>query len=190
MKHVNVEIQGTTPLLLNRFTDEAQQDATNGTRTSIVGGNRGTPQEIAESKLYKDLNGKNCVPGPNLFRAIIDAGAFFKAGKSKITTQKSSLIPAALNLPETTMVIKHNDPWSVDSRPIRNPATGGRRLAHRPCFNDWTLKFSLEIDEELIHEKTVRDIVDCAGKRIGLGDFRPACKGPFGRFVVTKWIES
>jgi hypothetical protein len=33
----------------------------------------------------------------------------------------------------------------------------------------------------------MRDIVDAAGKRIGLGDFRPACKGPFGKFVVVKW---
>jgi len=32
--------------------------------------------------------------------------------------------------------------------------------------------------------------VDAAGKRIGLGDFRPDCKGPFGRFVVTKWKTS
>lgn len=33
-----------------------------------------------------------------------------------------------------------------------------------------------------------REIVDAAGKRIGLGDFRPACKGPFGKFVVTSWV--
>ena len=26
-----------------------------------------------------------------------------------------------------------------------------------------------------------------AGKKRGLGDYRPARKGPFGRFVVTKW---
>lgn len=32
-----------------------------------------------------------------------------------------------------------------------------------------------------------REIVDAAGKRIGLGDFRPACKGPFGKFTVTSW---
>jgi hypothetical protein len=30
-------------------------------------------------------------------------------------------------------------------------------------------------------------VIDAAGKRVGLGDFRPACKGPFGRFVVTNW---
>jgi hypothetical protein len=35
-----------------------------------------------------------------------------------------------------------------------------------------------------------RDIVDSAGRRIGLGDFRPDRKGPFGKFVVVSWKES
>lgn len=47
----------------------------------------------------------------------------------------------------------------------------------------------MEIDTELAGVKLVRDIVDAAGKRIGLGDFRPDCKGPFGKFVVTLWEE-
>ena len=32
-------------------------------------------------------------------------------------------------------------------------------------------------------------IVDDAGKRVGLGDFRPVCKGPFGKYVVVRWAE-
>jgi hypothetical protein len=35
----------------------------------------------------------------------------------------------------------------------------------------------------------MREIVDAAGKRVGLGDFRPACKGPFGKFVVVQWKD-
>jgi len=33
----------------------------------------------------------------------------------------------------------------------------------------------------------MREILDSAGKRIGLGDFRPACKGPYGKFVAVEW---
>ena len=77
--------------------------------------------------------------------------------------------------------------WEVDERPIRNPATGGRFLRYRPRFNEWAVEFSVEIDETMIGPKLFRQLVDDAGKKIGLGDFRPACKGPFGRFVVTDW---
>jgi hypothetical protein len=77
----------------------------------------------------------------------------------------------------------------VDTRPVRIPTTGGRILCHRPCFNDWRLTCTLSIDPDLISLRLVRDVVDAAGKRIGLGDFRPDCKGPFGKFVVTSWSE-
>ena len=49
------------------------------------------------------------------------------------------------------------------------------------------LDFECDIDITLMSASLFRDVVDAAGKRIGLGDFRPATKGPFGKFVVTKW---
>ena len=62
-------------------------------------------------------------------------------------------------------------------------------MRHRAMFNDWELSFSLTLDTEVITPKMLRQIVDIAGKRIGLGDFRPQTKGQFGRFVVTDWKE-
>jgi hypothetical protein len=45
----------------------------------------------------------------------------------------------------------------------------------------------LEYDDTLLSEKEVREILDNAGRRVGLLDFRPERKGPFGRFMVTAW---
>lgn len=181
-----IEIESKTPLLCNRFTDEAQMRASSGTTVATVG-NKGTPRSQAEKKLYLGLKGKPMIPQPNMFRCIIDAGKFFKAGKSKVTTIKSSLIPSCVEIEGVEIPIKHKDPWTVDTRAVRIPSTGGRVLCHRPCFNDWKLKFVAVLDESIISRSLLRDIVDAAGKRIGLGDFRPDCKGPFGKFVVTSW---
>ena len=186
MQRVLIGIEGVTPLLMNKFHDAAQMDATNGTRVSTVG-DRGTPLEIAETKLYSNENGEPIIPQPNIFRAIIDGGTFFKNGKSKVTTLKSSLIPACLSIEELEIPLSSKEPWTVDTRPVRIPSTGGRILAHRPCFNDWALTFTALLDDSIIGIRLLREVVDAAGKRIGLGDFRPACKGPFGKFVVTKW---
>ena len=186
MKTINVELQGTTPLLCNAFTDAAQQAATNGTRAATIG-NKGTPREQASSKLYLDSKGKPCIPQPNLLRCIIDAGKFFKAGKSKVTTIKSSLIPACVDIEGIDVPLQHLDEWSVDSRPVRIPATGGRIVANRPRFDDWKLSFTMMLDDSVMTVELLREIVDAAGSRIGLGDFRPDCKGPFGKFKVTKW---
>jgi hypothetical protein len=188
MRTIEVTIEGTTPLLCNRFTDAAQMAATNGNRIATVG-EKGTPQEQAQSRLYVGHDGKPMIPQPNLFRCLIDGGKYFKAGKSKVTTQKSSLIPACIEIDGVEIPIGHKEPWTVDTRAVRIPSTGGRILCHRPCFHDWRLAFALRIDTEMISVKLVREIVDAAGKRVGLGDFRPDCKGPFGKFVVVRWEE-
>ena len=107
---------------------------------------------------------------------------------------KSSLIPSCVDVygvrNPAEIDIESKDGWSVDTRPVRIPSTGGRILAHRPIFYDWSLFFFLELDESVISPNLLREIVDAAGSRIGLGDFRPACKGPFGKFVVTHWAEA
>lgn len=184
--HINIRIEGVSPLLCNRFTDAAQQAASSGTAVSTVG-DRGTPKEIAEESLYKDEEGRPVIPQPNLYRCIIDAGTFFKAGKSKVTTQKSSMIPSCVTVDGVVIPLESREGWCIDTRPVRIPSTGGRILRHRAVFNDWALSFHASVDTTILSAKMFREIVDAAGKRIGLGDFRPACKGPFGKFVVTKW---
>lgn len=186
---IAIKIEGITPMLLNKFTDEAAMKASSGTTSAAASADRGTPMEQAEARLYTDEEGTLIIPNPNLFRCILDAGKFFKAGRSKVTTQKSSLVPACLMINELAIPIISKEGWTVDTRPVRIPATGGRILCHRPCFNDWQLEFTCELDTEIMGSKLFRELVDAAGKRIGLGDFRPDCKGPFGRFTVVSWEE-
>ncbi|MGP1681195.1 MAG: hypothetical protein ACTS8S_02565 [Giesbergeria sp.] len=183
---INCSIEGTSPLLLNNFTDEAQMAASNGTRASTVG-SKGTPREQAERKLYKSNDGGFIMPQPNLFRCVIDAGKYFKAGKSKVTTMQSSLIPACLDIEGVEIPIIAKEPWEVDTRAVRIPSTGGRILAHRPKFNNWRLTFTMRLDDSVMSPELLREIIDAAGSRIGLGDFRPDRKGPFGKFVVVMW---
>jgi hypothetical protein len=182
---IDVVIEGTTPLLCNKFGDSFGMDLPNGT----FKGDKGTPLEQATAKLYIGHEKKPIIPQPNVFRCIIDAGKFFKMGKSTVTTQKTSLIPACVAIEGIELPLEHKEQWQVDTRAVRIPSTGGRILCHRPSFHDWRIGFTLDVDTDMITVKMVREILDAAGKRIGLGDFRPACKGPFGKFVVVEWKE-
>jgi hypothetical protein len=186
---VDVELMGTTSLIMNKFHDAAAEAATNGTRTSFATADRGTPFEIAEAKIYLGLKGKPMIPQPNLLRCIVNGGKFHKIGKSQVTTEKKSMLYACIDIEGAEIPLIHEQPWRVDTRAVVIPSTGGRILTHRPMFDDWKLKFVLMIDTELMSPKLMRAIVDDAGKRIGLGDFRPDKKGPYGRFVVTLWRE-
>lgn len=185
---IKVKIKGITPLLMNRFHEELQVKASSGTSAALGSGSKGTPREQAAKKVYCDEDGNLMIPGPNIFSAIIAAGSFHKAGKSKITTVKSSLIPAGVALQEINCMLGRKS-FEVDSRSVVIPATGGRIMCHRPRLDEWQLSFTLDVDTEMFSPALVRQIVDDAGKKVGLGDYRPARKGPFGKFTVIEWRE-
>jgi hypothetical protein len=179
--------------MFNRFTEEAQQNVSRGSGRATRAGDYGTPLDVCEKKLYKDANGVIIVPQNMLMATFVNGGLFFKNGKSKITTQKSSQLYGCLEVEgienSAYVPLFHKQPWKVDTRPVRIPATGGRIMCHRPMFDDWRLLFHMVLDTDEMNAKLLRDIIDAAGKKVGLGDFRPMCKGPYGKFVVTKWDE-
>lgn len=186
MLRISTTIQGISPFIPHRFTDEAGLATMNGTSAISTIGHE-TPLERATKFLYQDSNGKPIIIQPAIFGAIVSAGKFFKLGKSKLTTLQTSLVPAYLTVTGTHYPIRHKEPWTVDTRPVRIPATGGRILEHRPLFNDWQIDFEIEVYAGF-DEKITRNLVDAAGLRIGLGDMRPERKGPFGRFKVISWL--
>lgn len=188
---IEVTISSVTPILMNRFTEANEVQVSGGTSVSLRG-DKGTPREQAEPKRYADTEGRLYIPGPNIFAAIIAAGVFHKAGKRQLTTQKTSLIPAGIMVDDIvcSLTDASGEPltaWEVDSRSVVIPSTGGRIMAHRPRVDAWQTTFVLDVDSTMFSPNLVRTLVDDAGKKIGLGDYRPARKGPFGRFVVSRW---
>lgn len=181
-------IKGTSPLLMNRFTEEAEISVSSTTKKATKA-TKDTPREQAKKKAYIDEQGVLYVPGMNVFACIIQGGQFIKIGRAKATNAKSSIIPAAMILEEERCTLGTKD-FEVDTRSVVIPATGGRIMAHRPRLDEWECSFTIDLfDPDILSASDVRQIIDDAGKKVGLGDFRPSRKGPFGRFVVTEWKE-
>lgn len=180
-------IQGVTPLLMNRFSDEAQQQASSGQRGSSAAADRGSPREQAEATIYFNEAREIIIPQPNLFACFIEAGRFFKVGKRQISTKTSSILPAAMNVSDPYYPLEFEEPWRVDARPVRIPTTGGRIIRYRAAFDDWAVTFRAEVDTQEMNMTLIRSVIDAAGKKVGLCDFRVQNRGPFGKFVVTHW---
>ena len=89
---IEIEINGITPLICNRFTDEQALIASSGSRGSSAASARKTPLEICDSKLYRGLSGEVVIPQPNLLRCLVDGGKFHKVGKKQITTKEESML--------------------------------------------------------------------------------------------------
>ena len=93
----------------------------------------------------------------------------------------------SLGVAERDVRIRSEHPWAIDTRMVRHPESGERCLCHRPRFDDWHLDLTLLVDRDAISGADVRTLLETAGVRVGLGDFRPERNGPFGRFVITAW---
>lgn len=177
---LHVEITGISPLLMNRFNIDEQ---------SKVKEKNLTPREAAKRVCYVDEQERLYYPTTNIYACLIEAGKFHKDGKVKVTTARSSLIPAGVTIEGEIVYFKRPDIWEVDSRGVVVPSTGGRVVCHRPKLDEWCLEFTLLLDTKMFSSKFIRILIDDAGSKVGLGDFRPSRKGIFGRFVVTNWRE-
>lgn len=174
MKTIAVKVKGLSSLLMHSFP-----------MVPIDGLEKKSPEEQAALCLYR-LNGKEgeiYFPGSSLQRALVAAGGFSK-GKGRASLSRT--VAASVFVTPEAIILKPQK-YVVDSRPVVVPATRGRVLRHRPRFDQWVLEFEIQYDETMLKESEVRKIVDDAGQKCGVGDFRPACKGPFGRFMVTEW---
>lgn len=183
-----VKISGIAPLLVNRFHEGAEEAVNNPGGKTIKTRKQMLPQEDAAQRLYTDITGKHPVmPGVNVLACLISAGRFLKAGRRALTTMKESIVPAFIAIDEGEIRIAPGK-WETDSRPVVIPATQGRIMRHRPRFDAWSLEFTVNIDDGgEIHQDVVRQLLDEAGSKVGLGDFRPNKRGPFGRFRVDTW---
>ncbi len=173
----NVQVQGLTPLLINRFHKDAAAEATSGSHSRKE---RLSPEEDAASRLYSNGHGP-FFPAENIRQSIIAAAGRHKIGRRAATSD----VAAATYV--SPFEIPLQGEWHVDARAIVIPATKGRVLRYRPMFDEWSLNFNLQLDTDLVSERLMRDIVTDAGRLVGVGDFRPARKGPYGRFQVVTW---
>jgi hypothetical protein len=169
---VNVTIQGKTPLIMHRFPLEP-----------IEALEKKPKKEQAEVAAYRDAEGRLYVPGLNIQRSFVSSATYSK-GKGRASMQKP--VAAGVLVTSEYATLEPQE-YVIDARAVVVPATRGRVVRYRPRFDKWQVSFTMEYDDALMTEAQLRRVVDDAGERVGLLDFRPEKKGMFGRFFVTKW---
>jgi len=172
----NVEIKGISPLLMNRFLPAELVE------TKVRRGN--TKDISVEDKLYMTEDGKCYVPNTYIRNSLIEAGKTIRIkGRGKSTYSK--LLGSSLIVQPDNIIINSSTGWESFTVTAVNPTTKGRMMVTRPMFRDWKLSFEAVVLDD-IPEGDFRNILDEAGRYVGIGDWRPAKKGMYGKFVVTK----
>jgi len=164
---IDVSIEGVAPgLLMNRFAESSAE------------------QPNVEETAYKNQEGKLYQPAEHILRAMTIAASSFRVeGRRRANYAKS--FGSGLVVIEPPEIVHKNQSWVVDTRPVKTK--GKKRTArHRVCLPNWGLDFTI-LAGDGVSSDVVKSVLEYAGSHVGIGDFRPQRKGPFGRFKVTKF---
>jgi hypothetical protein len=168
-----VKIVGTKPLLMHAPTGLSD-------KPKLRRGEHLDPKVEAESYLYKDPEGRVCVPSVNVKACIREAGRNYRVSGRRTTY--AAMIRACLDIKPFPYVPLIHNGWVIDIRPV--VVQRNRILRARPRFDNWALEFQIiNNDPTIVHQDMLRRILDDAGKYCGLGDFRPE----FGTFKVDRF---
>jgi len=144
------------------------------------------PEDEAKSRLYRDESGKIVVPAICVLATLRNAAKEYKVPGKGRKTFKDYIYSGLRITPEMIplQVPDGQDPensWKIDIRPV--VVNKARVLRARPRFDEWALEFTVDIVDPIIRPADLRQILEAAGKYVGLLDFRPL----FGLFKVTKF---
>ena len=187
---VEAWVDGSTPLLLHRATEEA---LTGDTRANTPG-ERPDPRDVCEKAVYRMHNDQLALPGSAFARMLREAGGSHKAKGSRKTLKY--IVPAAVIVLDELCGLYLNDrktqcmDFEIDARPVTIPATKGRVMRYRARLNEWSCAVHLRLNTSILDEAMVRTLFTEGVTLIGLGDFRPEKGGPFGTSLMGLWKQT
>ena len=146
--------------------------------------------EEAKKSAYVSQDGKNLIIPPLiLYASLLNASSFHKIQRR---SAKSILAGSIRIEPQEVILLDENDKplkaedYIIDVRPV--VIQRARVLKSRARIDKWKAKFTIIYNEKLIADKQIiQTVLEEAGMRVGIMDFRPNRSGFYGTFKVNKF---
>jgi len=180
-KKIDVHIRGLTPLLMNRLHPESLKSKTRMRMETYS-----TTDDAAKSAYMAEIDGKKqlYIPQEALYSMIINTAKQYRVRRISL----SSLLAGTMHI-EPEKVPLGTDKYEVDERAV--VIQRQRVLKGRAKLPEWDAEFQIVYDAKRLPdgiEATLKEILEDAGTRMGLLDYRPQHKGWFGTFSVIHFI--
>ena len=138
-----------------------------------------------QMSIWFDDNGAPTIPAAAIRAAIETAARKLKQGAQVREGMAVSGVTAfdydREALGTTVEELGRNTQFTVPVVVQRN------RLARtRAKFDTWSVTVVIEADDDLVDQQQLESWLTIAGRRIGLGDWRPERSGDYGRFVLEE----
>lgn len=172
---VLVTIEGAADLLFHRWNCEAVE-----AKAKTAKGSKSKKSDDVETYVYRCDNGSIGLPGEYLRQSIIHAAKFRQDPRSPRKSAMDLFKAGVVCL--TPLASLGKEQWDyLDTRRVTVQRNGINRT--RPAMKiGWKATFELAVNlPEYIDRQMLREVIEQAGRLIGVGDFRPT----FGRFGIV-----
>lgn len=179
---VEVEVEGTAPLLFHRWNVEGVAE-----KAAAAKGSKAKKSDDVESYVYRNTKGNIALPGEYLRMSCIWAAKFRQdprsPRKSAMDLYKAGLV-CETELAEIRLGNLTLRDWSyLDQRRVVVQRNGITR--QRPAVEKgWRCVFHLTVlTPQYIGQQDLHACLVQAGQLVGVGDFRPS----YGRFSIVRY---
>lgn len=181
MKKIKIEIEGTSPLLMNSCENLMRPTAKKNPTQNYDN------KYEAEKVTYRNNKKELIVPSRCLKACLLNASSWYKFGRKsakQIIAGCTRIEPYELLLLDNKN--KNLKKYDIDLRPV--VIQKARIIRARPKLNFWRLKFDIIYNDDMIGDvEIIRSILEESGKRIGLLDNRPQKYGENGTFKIISF---
>ena len=187
-------IEGTSPIIMHSTAGLDPRSPWNIEKSEIAKKRGSNRTEVDDARLreletlsglYLDDRERPTIPG-RMIRAALEGGArkikegpLVREGVVVRSVDKFEYDVRKYGRDLKSLCLKTQ--FTVDVRVSR-----ARILKTRPKFDlPWAVEFTLDADDDLADAAHIERWLDLAGRRLGIGDWRPQCSGDYGTFEVA-----
>jgi hypothetical protein len=190
-----IRINGTAPLVINKFSKKARDKMladmatpANEKKSKAARPPRNYAEDFEQAR-HRSEDGWDGIAAPAFRAAMIDAcrtvGMVMTRAKMSVFVE-----PDGFDAEDGTPLVRIDatDPERTEML-VRND-NGGADVRVRPMWRKWSANVTVTYDEDMITGQSVVNLLDRAGRQVGVGEGRPYSKTSVGQGWGTFTVEA
>lgn len=181
VKSFDLPLDGVTPLLMNKFSEEAKKEMVD--KQTMTGSKEKKARDIdseVDAAVHLLPDGRVGFPASGFKKSMVEVAPYID-GLNKKLSKGAFFIMA-----EDNDLVPIEFKKQVTNESVVRLSGVGRvaMVRYRPEFRDWSAKLKIRYNNSQISASQIVALANLAGFHIGVGEWTPQHSGNYGMFEV------